>query len=104
MKMRIKKGDTVIVRSGTDKGKRGKVIRVLPKEFRIVVEGVQMQKRHTRPRQAGKKGSIVEHPALIHMSKAMLICPECSQPTRVGFAHTSEGGMRVCKKCKREFA
>lgn len=103
MKLRIKKGDTVVLRVGKDAGKRGKVIAVMPGDAHIIIEGVNMFKRHTRARQAGKKGSIVEYPASLHVSKVLFVCPECSKPTRVGFVRKDGTRMRVCKKCKREF-
>jgi len=83
MKMKIKKGDKVVVTSGKDKGKQGEVLRVLPREGRIVVDGVALAKRHTKKRQ-GQSGRIVERPASIHASNVMLVDPASKEPTRIG--------------------
>ena len=83
-KLKIKKGDQVIVITGRDKGKRGEVLRVLPKENRAIVQGVNMIKRHTRPSQR-QAGGIVEREAAIHISNIAHIDPETSEPTRVGY-------------------
>jgi large subunit ribosomal protein L24 len=82
-KLRITKGDLVVVISGDDKGKRGKVLRALPKKGRVVVEGVNIAKRHRRARQQGEESQIVEFPAPIAASKVMLIDPKDDRPTRV---------------------
>jgi len=83
--MRIKKSDTVLIISGKDRGKKGKVIKALPKENKIVVEGVNLRKKHTRPRRQGEKGQIVEIAAPFDVSNVKLICPKCKKPTRVGY-------------------
>ncbi|PMQ00977.1 MAG: 50S ribosomal protein L24 [Dictyoglomus sp. NZ13-RE01] len=96
----IKKGDLVLVISGKDKGKRGKVISVLPKENKIIVEGINIVKKHTRPTQKNRQGGIIEKPAPLYRCKVMLICPRCNQPTRVGFTFLESGQkVRKCKKC-----
>ena len=100
---RIKKGDTVIVIAGKDKGIRSEVLRVLPKEDRVVVERVNIAKKHQKPVQAGQ-GQVqpgrIEFEAPIYLSNVMLVCPQCDEPTRVGFTQ-QEGGhkVRVCKRC-----
>lgn len=83
VKMHITKGDTVVVLSGDDKGKRGKVLRALPKKGRVVVEGVNIVKRHRKARQQGEESGIVSFAAPIHVSKVMLIDPKTDRPTRV---------------------
>jgi large subunit ribosomal protein L24 len=83
-KLKIKKGDKVVVISGSDKGKTGEVLRVLPKDERLVVQGVNMVKRHTRPSGA-QAGGIVEKEATIHISNVAHIDPKSQKPTRVGF-------------------
>ena len=83
MKMKIKRGDRVVVISGKDKGKQGEVLRVLPKEGRIVVDGIALAKRHTKKR-GGQSGRIVERPAPIHASNVMVVDPKSKKPTRVG--------------------
>ena len=105
MKLKIRKGDQVEVISGRseDKGKRGEVIKVLPKEQRIVIQGVNMRTKHQRQVQSqGRSMSPgkVRLEAPIHISNVMLVCPKCGKPSRVGI--TREGGkaLRVCKKCE----
>ena len=83
-KLKIKKGDNVVVITGRDKGKSGTVLRVLPKESRVLVQGVNMVKRHTRP-SAGQQGGIVEKELSIHVSNIALVDPKTSKPTRAGF-------------------
>jgi large subunit ribosomal protein L24 len=101
---RLKKGDTVVVLSGKDKGREGKILRVYTGDSKILLEGINMRKRHQRPKRGGEKGSIVQIPAPLPSSKAMLLCPSCGKPARIGFKLSSEGKkMRVCKKCKAEF-
>ncbi|GAB4480498.1 MAG: 50S ribosomal protein L24 [Anaerolineae bacterium] len=95
-KMKIKKGDTVEVIAGNDKGARGRVLRVIPREQRVVVEGVNIRKKHQRPMQAGRaqtQAGIIQFEAPIHVSNVMLIDPETDKPTRVGIRR--EGGRRV---------
>ncbi len=100
MAAKIKRDDFVLVISGKDRGKRGKVIRVIPKESRVVVEGVNIVKKHQKPTPT-RPGGIVEMPAPIHISNVMLVCPRCNRPTRVGFTFLEDGRkVRVCKKCK----
>ena len=99
--MRIKKGDTVIVISGDDKGKKGRVKFANPEKGRIVVEGVAMIRKHTKPTRMGEVGGIVEKEAEIPVSKVLLICPRCGQPTRTGRMKLESGtSVRYCKKCK----
>jgi large subunit ribosomal protein L24 len=90
MKLKIKKGDKVVVRSGRDKGKSGEVLRVLPAEERVVVQGVNMVKRHTR-QQPGQQGGIVEKEAAIHVSNVAHIDPKTQKPTRVGYRILEDG-------------
>jgi large subunit ribosomal protein L24 len=100
-KMHIKKNDIVMVITGKDKGKQGKVIHVLPKKQRVIVEGVNLVKRHTRPRPPKMlQGGIITKEASIHCSNVMFVCPNCSRPTRLGKL-ILEGGnkLRICRKC-----
>jgi len=98
MAARIRKGDTVAVIAGSDKGKRGEVLRVLPKEDRAVVQGVNVAKRHVKPRGMGQPGGIVEQEASIHLSNLKLLDPKTDQPTRVGFRVVEgQGKVRVAK-------
>ncbi|NDJ76997.1 MAG: 50S ribosomal protein L24 [Chloroflexi bacterium] len=100
---RIKRGDTVEVIAGKDKGMRGEALRVIPKEDRVVIERVNIVKKHQRPMQAGRQQvqpGIIEYEGAIHLSNVMLVCPQCRERTRVGF-RTNEDGfkVRVCRKC-----
>ncbi len=97
--MKIKKEDNVIVLSGKDKGKSGKVLQSMPREDKVVVEGVNIRKRHVRPRKQGEKGQIIEVEAPMHVSNVMLVCSKCGKPTRVGYKLHEEGKSRICKKC-----
>lgn len=104
MKVKIKKGDTVEVISGRfeDKGKRGEVIRVIPDEARVVVQGVNMRKKHQRQIQTqGRTMSpgIIEFEAPLHISNVMLVCPKCDEATRVGLQREDGEVNRVCKNC-----
>ncbi len=100
---RIKKGDTVEVIAGKDKGVRGQVLRVIPKENRVVVERVNVVKKHQRPVRAGRgqvQPGIIEFEAPIHLSNVMLVCTQCNERTRVGYRVTEDGmKVRVCRKC-----
>lgn len=99
--MKIKKNDTVIMLSGKDKGKTGKVAKVIPKKAKIIVDGLNLVTKHVRPRRQGEKGSKIQVPRAIHASKVKLVCPKCSKPARVGFSVQGEKKERVCKKCGR---
>ena len=100
MAAKVRKNDTVQVIAGRDKGKQGKVLRVLPKEQRVVVEGINLRKRHTRPRRAGEQGGIVEFPAPLHISNVAVVCAKCGRPSRVGFRILGDGTkVRYCKRC-----
>ncbi|MEK7123505.1 MAG: 50S ribosomal protein L24 [Patescibacteria group bacterium] len=100
---KIKKGDTILVLSGKDRGKTGKVVKVFPKIGKMLVEGMNMQKKHLRPRKVGVKGEIVQKPAPFFISKAKLICPKCGKAARVGHKIAGDAKFRVCKVCKGEF-
>ncbi len=103
---RIKKGDTVEVIAGKDLGERGEVLAVLPKEDRVVVQGVNILKRHNKARQAGNQqipAQIVEFEGKMHLSNVMLVCPTCAKASRVGFRVRDDGyKVRVCKNCQAE--
>lgn len=98
--MRVKKGDTVRVMSGNDKGKEGKVLKVFPATSRVIVEKINLIKRHSRATQTNPQGGIVEKEAPIHISNVALMCDACTKPTRVGFKEAADGKkVRFCKKC-----
>ena len=98
--MKIRKNDTVLVIAGKDRGKKGKVRFAYPKRERLLVEGVNFIKRHTRAMRQVRQAGIIEREAPIHVSDVMLLCSKCNHPTRVGF-HFLEGGkkVRVCHVC-----
>ena len=103
---RIKKGDTVEVIAGKDLGERGEVVSVLPKDNRVVVQGINVMKRHQKAKQAGNQqipAQIVEFDAPLNLSNVMLVCPNCNKKTRVGFKVREDGfKVRVCKKCGKD--
>jgi large subunit ribosomal protein L24 len=102
--MKIRTGDNVKIISGREKGKSGKVLQVFPKENKIVVEKLNIRFRHLRTQRSGK-GQKVEFAAPLSVSNVMLVCPKCQKPTRAGHARLADGKkMRVCKKCKEQFA
>ena len=100
--LKIKKNDTVVVLSGKDKGKQGKVLGTVPSEAKVVVEGINMVTCHVKPRRQGEEGGIVNREAAIYASKVQVVCPKCGKGTRV--AHKIEDGkkVRICKKCGAE--
>ncbi|MEW5952249.1 MAG: 50S ribosomal protein L24 [Bacillota bacterium] len=97
----VRKGDTVMVISGKSAGKKGKVLEVRPKTSRVIVEGVNIAKRHTKPTRNKPQGGILEREAPIHSSNVMPICTKCNKPTRVGQKVMDGGGrIRVCRRCE----
>jgi large subunit ribosomal protein L24 len=97
----IRRNDTVVVMTGKDRGKRGRVLRLLPSKNRLIIEGVNFIKRHTKPN-PGKnvKGGIVEREAAVHSSNVQLVCPECGDPARLGHRILEDGRkVRICRKC-----
>lgn len=102
MAMNIKKGDTIVVLSGKDKGKQGKVLGTVPGSLKVVVEGINMVTCHVKPRKQGETGGIVQREAAMYASKVQVVCPKCNKGTRI--AHKIENGKktRVCKHCGAE--
>ena len=99
-KLHVKKGDKIVVLSGKDKGKTGKIIEALPKKSKVVVEGLNTVKRHTKPSQNLPQGGIIVKEAPLHSAKVMLVCPACDKPTRIKKAPLASGALvRACKKC-----
>ena len=96
--MKIKKGDNVIITTGKDRGKTGSVVRAFPKSNRVLIEGVNVKKRHQRARKSGGKGQIVEKAAPVHVSNVMLIDPKSNKGTRVSVRHEDGKRLRVAKK------
>jgi large subunit ribosomal protein L24 len=102
-KVHVRSGDTVVVLSGKDKGKQGKVLQVSPKEGKVIVEGLNVVTKHVKPRRQGEQGGIVEAEAAMYASKVQLVCPKCSKPTRIAHKILEDGSkVRVCKSCEEE--
>ena len=96
----VKKGDTVIVITGKERGKRGKVLIVLPAKRRVIVEKVNMIKRHQRPTQKLRQGGIIEREGTLNLSNVMVVCGKCDRPTRTGIQMLAEGQKaRICRRC-----
>ena len=99
-KVHVKKNDTVLVISGREKGKQGKVVAVSLKESKIMIEGINMVSKHMKPRSAGQEGGIIRTEGAMYACKAQLVCPKCSKPTRVSHKILDSGEkQRSCKKC-----
>jgi len=100
--MKIKKGDTVLIILGKDRGRKGKVLKALPKEQKVLVEGINLKKKHIRPKREEEKGQVVQIPAPVQISNVKVICPKCGKATRVGYKITENKKSRICKKCGKE--
>lgn len=107
--MKLKKGDNVTVISGKDRGKSGKVARLFSAKGKAIVEGVNLRKKHVKPRRQGQKGQVVQAPAALDVSNLMLVCPHCNKKTRIGFQFKEQQDIkksrlkiRICKKCQKE--
>ena len=98
-KLHVKKGDTVVVLSGKDKGKQGKIISAMPKKGQVVVEDVNKVKRHTKPSMKAPQGGILDKEMPLAACKVMLICPACNKATKIGHKEVDGKNVRVCKKC-----
>jgi len=99
--MKIKKNDTVLVIAGKDKGKKGKVRFAYPKEQRILIEGVNFIKKHSRAKGAARQAGIIDLEAPVHVSNVMLLCDKCSKPSRIGFEKLEDGRrVRICRSCR----
>ena len=96
---KFKKGDTVIITIGKDKGQKGPVEKVWPKEHKLIVKGKNIYKKHTKAQGEGQKGGIIEKSRPFVFSKVALLCPKCQKKTRVGFQLNKDGKTRICKKC-----
>ena len=103
-KIHVKTGDTVFITSGDDKGKKGKVLEVSPKESKVIVEGLNIVTKHVKPRRMGEQGGIVKAEAPMYASKVMLVCPKCKKPTIVPHAKDKDGKTaRLFKHCGATF-
>jgi len=99
--MRIKRGDEVMVTVGKDKGRKGKVEKVFLTKGKILVAGINIAKKHIKPKREKEKGGIVEVPKPLAVCKVALLCPKCGKPTRIGCLVTDNGKERICKKCRQ---
>ncbi len=97
--LHVKKGDEVMIISGKDKGKKGKVLEISPKEGKVIVEGRNMVTKHVKPRRQGQLGGIVKAEGALYACKVMPVCPKCNKPTRVGHKVEGDKKIRVCKHC-----
>ncbi len=97
--MKLRKGDTVKILSGNDKGKTGEILEIIPKTEKIIVKGINIRKKSVKPRRQGEQGGIIPSEASIHSSKVALVCPKCGKATRVGYLVEKDEKVRVCKKC-----
>ena len=102
MAMNVKKGDTVVVLSGKDKGKQGKVQGTIPSEAKVVVEGINMVTCHAKARKQGEESAIVKREAPLYASKVQVVCPKCNKGTRVAHKIADGKKVRICKKCGAE--
>ncbi|MEK7658714.1 MAG: 50S ribosomal protein L24 [Patescibacteria group bacterium] len=100
--MKVKKNDTILITAGKDRGRTGKVLRVLVKEEAVLVEGINLKKKHAKPKKEGEKGQVVQIPAPLNISNIKVICSKCGKATRVGYKVDKERKVRVCKKCGQE--
>ena len=101
MGLSVKKNDTVLVIAGREKGKKGRVLSVYPSKGRLLIEKINMIKKHMKPTRKYAQGGIIEKEAPLHISNIMLICPKCNKPTRISNTHLQEGRrVRMCKKCR----
>src|SRR3989338_3517119 len=100
--MKIKKGDNVLVIAGKDKGSVAKILRSLPKEGKVLVEGVNIKQKHIKPKKQGEKGQVVKVPAPLDVSDVKFLCPKCSKATRLGYKIDGDKKTRICKKCQSE--
>ncbi|MCL2355298.1 MAG: 50S ribosomal protein L24 [Oscillospiraceae bacterium] len=98
--MKIKKGDTVQVLSGNDKGKTGEVLEVIPKNSTVIVKGVNVRKKHIKPKKQGEEGGIISLECAVRECKVNVVCSKCNKPTRIGYEKDKDGKVRICKKCK----
>lgn len=97
--LHVKKGDEVMIISGKDRGKKGKVLEVSPKEKKVIVEARNMVTKHVKPRKQGQLGGIIKAEGALYASKVMPVCPKCDKPTRVGHDMKDDKKIRVCRKC-----
>jgi len=98
-KIKIKKGDEVIMLNGKDKGKKGKVLKIVRKSNRVVVDGLNLVKKNLKPKKQGEKGEVISMPRSVDISNVAIFCSRCNKGVRVGFRLSGEQKMRICRKC-----
>ena len=97
--MKLRQGDNVIVLSGNDKGKTGEILEIIPSTQKVIVKGVNIRKKHVKPRKAGEEGGIIPSEYPIHSSKVNVVCPKCGKASKIGYVIEDGKKVRVCKKC-----
>ena len=97
--MKLRQGDNVIVLSGNDKGKTGEILEIIPSTQKVIVKGVNIRKKHVKPRKAGEEGGIISSEYPIHSSKVNVVCPKCGKASKIGYVIEDGKKVRVCKKC-----
>ena len=97
--MKLRQGDNVIVLSGNDKGKTGEILEIIPSTQKVIVKGVNIRKKHVKPRKAGEEGGIIPSEYPIHSSKVNVVCPKCGKASKIGYIIEDDKKVRVCKKC-----
>ena len=100
--MKVKKGDTVLIASGKDKGRTGKIIKSFSKENAVLIEGINLKKKHIKAKKQGEKGQIILTPAPLNISNIKIICPKCQKATRIAYKVEKGQKHRICKKCKSQ--
>ena len=100
--MKIKKGDTVLIISGKDRGKAAKVLKSFPKESKVLIEGMNLRHKRVKPKREGEKGQSIKVPSPLDVSDVKFICPKCGKATRLGYEIKNKKKFRVCKKCRSE--
>ena len=100
--MKVKKGDTVLIIQGKDRTKTGKILGVYANEDKIIVEGINLKKKHVKPKRQGEKGQIVQIPAKLDVSNVKIICSKCAKATKIGYKVEKDKKYRICKKCNQE--
>lgn len=101
-KVHVKKNDVVQVISGVDRGRQGKVLEVRPREGRVIVEGINIQKKHSKPTRTNPQGGVIEQPGPLAAAKVLLVCPHCKKGVRTGRRRDERGVVRVCKSCGKD--
>ena len=100
--MKLRKGDNVKVLSGNDKDKTGEVLEVIPKQNRVIVKGVNVRKKATKPRKAGEEGGIISREFPVNASKVAVVCPKCGKAVKVGYKVEGDSKVRICRNCNAE--